>query len=258
MTAGNGLVICELKNNVAYVTMTSAPHNLMAKPFLDAIVSGLERAVREGARAVVLRSSLRHFCAGADLALFDDGGARFKELPLLSYLEAIESLPLPVIASVHGAALGGGLELALACDIIIAAESAKFGMVETALGLHPLMGGIQRIAARAGLARAKEMAFFGRRMDAKTLEQWGIINMVVEDDRLADATRTMAEELAGGPTVAYAATKKLATVYLNAGLTVSDTEMTKVQGPIFESEDLVRGLKAFREKGPGHAEFVGR
>ncbi len=131
----------------------------------------------------------------------------------------------------HGVALGGGLELALACDIIIAADSAKFGMVEVTLGLHPLMGGIQRVAARAGLARAKEMALFGRRIDAVTLEKWGVINLVVPELRLAEVTRTMVEELAAGPGVAHAATKKLAAVFLNEGIAASDRAMADLQRP---------------------------
>jgi enoyl-CoA hydratase/carnithine racemase len=259
MTTDGDLTLYELDGHVAYVTMAFAPHNLVDKPLLDAIVSGLGRAQRDGARAVVLRSKLRHFSAGAELTLFDDKGARQYQIPLLSYLEAIEGVPVPVIASVHGVALGGGLELALACDIIVAADTAKFGCVEVTLGLHPLMGGIQRVAARAGLARAKEMALLGRRIDAATLENWGVINFVVPQAQLAEVTQTLAEELAAGPTVAHAATKKLAAVYLNSGVAASDRAMADLQRPIFESEDLVRGLKAFRENnGPGHAVFQGR
>jgi enoyl-CoA hydratase/carnithine racemase len=259
MTAETDLVFYELDGSVAYVTMAFAPYNLLDKPLLDEIVAALGRARREGARAVVLQSKLRHFCAGAELSLFDDRGARaYNEVPILPYLEAIEATPLPLIASVHGVALGGGLELALACDIVVAAESAKFGMVEVTLGLHPLMGGIQRVAARAGLARAKEMAMFGRRIDAITLERWGVINVVVPQERLAETTRTMAEELAAGPTVAHAATKKLVSIFVNEGMSASDKAMADLQRPMFQSEDLVRALKAYRESGPGRAVFVGR
>jgi len=259
MTRELDSILYELDGRVAYLTMSFAPHNLIDKPLLDAIVSGLQRAHREGARAIVLRSNLRHFSAGAELSLFDDKGKRLHNVELLPYLDTIEGLPAPLIASVHGVALGGGLELALACDIIVAADSARFGMVEMTLGLHPLMGGIQRVAARAGLARAKWMAMFGRRFDAATLQSWGVINCVVPEGRLAELTSTLAEELAAGPTVAHAATKKLLTVYSSSGLKASDTAMAELQRPIFESEDLSRGLKAFRENnGPGHAVFEGR
>src|SRR3546814_13979766 len=91
-------------------------------------------------------------------------------------------LPIPIIASVHGVCLGGGFELALACDYIIAAQSAKIGSVEATLGLHPLMGGVQRQVQRAGMARAKEMSMLARRYDPATLERWGLINLVVPDE----------------------------------------------------------------------------
>lgn len=254
----SNLVEVETSGRVGYVSMTYSPHNLMDKPLLDALVEGFERAKAEGARAVVLKSKLRNFCAGAELSLFENKGHRLNDFNLLTYLDAIEAFPLPTIASVHGVALGGGLELALACDIVIASESSKFGMVEVTLGLHPLMGGIQRVAARGGLARAKEMAMFGRRYDAGTLEKWGIINTVVPEAQLAAVTQTMAEELAAGPTVAHAATKKLTAAFMNDGLAASDRTMAELQRPIFESADLVTGLGAFKESGPGHAVFSGR
>src|SRR3546814_6644242 len=110
-------------------------------------------------------------------------------------------LPIPIIASVHGVCLGGGFELALACDYIIAAQSAKIGSVEATLGLHPLMGGVQRQVQRAGMARAKEMSMLARRYDPATLERWGLINLVVPDETLEEATLAVAEEFANGPTL---------------------------------------------------------
>ena len=91
-------------------------------------------------------------------------------------------------------------------DLIVAAQSAKIGSVEATVGLHPLMGGIQRLAQRAGATRAKEMAMLGRRYDAATLERWNIINCVVPDEELETATMVLAQELAHGPTLAHAAT----------------------------------------------------
>jgi enoyl-CoA hydratase/carnithine racemase len=122
--------------------------------------------------------------------------------PVLELLRAFDELPMPIVAAVHGVCVGGGLEMALACDLIIASESARIGSVEATVGLHPLAGGIQRVAQRAGAARAKEMAMLGRRYDARTLERWNVINRVVADEQLAEAAATLARELAGGPTVA--------------------------------------------------------
>jgi enoyl-CoA hydratase/carnithine racemase len=119
------------------------------------------------------------------------------------------------------------------------------------------MGGIQRIADRAGEARAKEIVMFGRRHDAATLERWNVINRVVPDAQLEQATLTLAQELAAGPTVAHAATKKLMNIFLAEGMEAADAAMKDVQRAIFTSQDLVRGLESFRAKGPGSAVFQG-
>jgi enoyl-CoA hydratase/carnithine racemase len=251
----------EREGAVAFVSMCFAPHNLMGKSLMDGLISALKQAESDGARAIVLGSKLRNFCAGADLSLFENKGAAIydRQFEILPYLEAIEAITVPLIASVHGLAVGGGLELALACDIIIAADTARMGSVEVTLGVHPLMGGIQRVAARAGVARAKEMALLGRRYDAATLESWGIVNTVVPEARLNEVTRTIAQELAHGPSRANSATKALVTKFLNEGMATADQAMFELQRPIFESDDLAVGLKAFHDfNSPGHAVFTGR
>lgn len=254
------VVEVEREGAVALVSMCFAPHNLMGKALMDGLIAALKQAEADGARAIVLRSKLRNFCAGADLSVFENKGAAIynRQFEVLPYLEAIDSISVPIIASVHGLAVGGGLELALACDIIVAADTARLGNVEVTLGVHPLMGGIQRIAARAGIARAKEMALFGRRYDAATLESWGIVNTVVPEVRLNDVTRTLAQELAHGPTIANVATKRLITTFLNEGMATADQSMFELQRPIFESQDLAEGLRGFHESNsPGHAVFTG-
>jgi enoyl-CoA hydratase/carnithine racemase len=210
----------------------------------------------------VLRSGLRHFCAGADVGLFDqrieNEGQAASAIKGIDFLRLMELLPVPVIASIHGVCLGGGLELALSCDYIISASSAKIGSVEAALGLHPLLGGIQRQVQRVGMARAKEMSMLARRYDPATLERWGLINLVVNDEALDDATMSVAQELANGPTVAHAATKQLAYIAANEGVVAADKAMAEIQKPIWASSDLKIGLASFRQSGPGLAKFEGR
>ena len=176
----------------------------------------------------------------------------------VEFLRFMELLPIPLIASVHGVCLGGGLELALSCDYIIAASSAKIGSVEATLGLHPLLGGIQRQVQRIGAQRAKEMSMLARRYDAPTLERWGLINLTVSEESLETATMAIAEEFAQGPTLAHAATKELAYIAVNQGVAAADEAMARVQAPIWASEDLKTGLASFRKNGPGLAKFVGR
>jgi enoyl-CoA hydratase/carnithine racemase len=263
----DALVTREERGNVYVLTMMYRPYNLLGPRLMNALVEQVEAAQRAGSRAIVLRSGLRHFSAGADLDIFEkrvaaDGGAGEggdnRRLNGVEFLKFMELLPVPLIASVHGVCLGGGLELALSCDYIVAATSAKLGSVEATLGLHPLLGGIQRQVQRIGAARAKEMSMLGRRYDAPTLEKWGLINLTVPEESLEATTMTIAEEFAHGPTVAHAATKELAWIAANEGVAAADEAMARVQAPIWASEDLKTGLASFRKSGPGLAKFAGR
>jgi enoyl-CoA hydratase/carnithine racemase len=116
----------------------------------------------------ILRSGLRHFSAGADVTQFsariEQGGRSQSPIGGVEFLKLLELLPIAIVASLHGVCLGGGFELALACDYIVAASSAKIGSVEVALGLHPLLSGIQRQVQRAGAMRAKEISMLGRNL----------------------------------------------------------------------------------------------
>lgn len=260
------LVAREERGNISVLTMQYRPYNLLGPKLINAIIEKVEASQRAGSRAIVIRSSLRHFSAGADLDMFDrrvdngrnDASSESRRLDGVEFLRFMELLPIPLIASVHGVCLGGGLELALCCDYIIAASSAKIGSVEATLGLHPLLGGIQRQVQRIGALRAKEMSMLARRYDATTLEKWGLINLVVPEELLEKATMAVAEEFAHGPTIAHAATKELAHIAANEGVAAADQAMARVQAPIWASDDLKIGLASFRKNGPGLAKFGGR
>ena len=261
----DALITREQRGNISVLTMIYRPYNLLGPKLINAIVEQIEAARDAGSRAIVLRSGLRHFSAGADLDIFDKrvaqgSGDQSNESILngVEFLRFMELLPIPLIASVHGVCLGGGLELALSCDYIIAASSAKIGSVEATLGLHPLLGGIQRQVQRIGALRAKEMSMLARRYDAPTLEKWGLINLTVPGRILEKATMAIAEEFAQGPTIAHAATKELAHIAVNDGVAAADEAMARVQAPIWASEDLKTGLASFRKNGPGLAKFAGR
>jgi enoyl-CoA hydratase/carnithine racemase len=250
-----------LDGAVAVITMSHRPYNLLDPVLVEHLLDAVRWAGESGARAVILRSSLRHFSAGANLdAMLEAAGQGDGTLgwPMLELLRAFGELPIPIVAAVHGICVGGGLELALASDLVIAAESAKLGSVEATVGLHPLMGGIQRVAQRAGAARAKEMAMLGRRYDARTLERWNVINRVVADEQLDEAAKTLARELAGGPSVAHAATKAVVTIAINEGVGAADEAMAELQKPIFLSEDFRAGAGSLNQNGPGLAKFEGR
>lgn len=259
MPDADGPVTLQRDGDVAVLTMNRPPHNLLGPDLSDGLIDGLRQAQALGCRAVVVRSALRNFSAGADVQQFRHRG----ESPAggrdpLALLKAFEGLPLPIVASVNGVALGGGFEIALACDFIVAADSAKLGLVEATIGLQPSLGGVQRVIQRAGVARGKEIVMLARRHDAATLAQWGIINRVVPAESLDEVALAFARELAAGPTVAHGCTKQLATIFLDEGLASSDAAMQRIQEPIWRSEDLRIGLASFRENGPGLARFTGR
>ena len=244
---------------VALLTMQQLPHNFLNEELIAGLIAAVAWARTRGARAILLRSSLRNFCAGADLDLFENARpGEAPELDIVELLRVFDRAPMPIVAAVHGVCVGGGFELALACDLILAADSAKLGCVEATLGLNPLMGGIQRLTQRAGAARAKEMALLARRYDAATLERWNVINRVVAADLLPDAALTIARELANGPTVAHASTKAIVSYAVSYGVAASDEAMGELQSPIWRSSDLKAGLISLREHGPGAARFEGR
>ena len=249
----------EMDGHLAVLTMQYAPHNFLGTELTAGLLEGLQWAKDQGARAVLLNSGLRNFCAGADLAMFQSAYRGVApDIDLVEVLRAFDSLPVPIVAAIHGVTVGGGLEIALACDLIISSESAKIGSVEATLGLNPLMGGIQRVTERAGAARAKEMALLARRYDARTLERWNIINRVVPDEKLGDVSVTVAQELANGPTLAHASTKAIVSYTLAHGVPAADEVMRDLQADYWKSEDLKRGLESLAADGPGAARFEGK
>jgi len=243
-----------LKNvgSVGVVLLNNPPHNLIGGEFIEQYCQAQEQAVTNGARAILVRSELRHFCAGADVSALEAGGVSAPEI-----LNRLESIPVPTVAAVHGAVLGGGLELALACDFVVAAESAQIGSVEVAIGLAPLLGAVQRLAERAGPARAREIAMLGRRYSPDVLERWGVINLVTADDELESAALSLAQQLASGPTVALNVIKRIARIAGNEGVQAADQALAEELAPMWASEDVKRGLAAMVETGPGTAVFEG-
>ena len=163
--AGSPPLTTVMDGAVAVLSMGLAPYNLMDRALNRELIEGLEWAKKQGARAIVLRSSLRHFSAGADLdaIIADAGKADVLDWGFTETLRAFNEYPAPIIASIQGVCVGGGFELALACDLIVASESAKIGSVEVTVGLHPLMGAVQRLtpAGRCGQGQGDGVAQAG-------------------------------------------------------------------------------------------------
>jgi enoyl-CoA hydratase/carnithine racemase len=153
--------------------------------------------------------------------------------------------------------LTAAFEVALACDLLLAAESAKFGLVEIVVGLTPSMGGPQRLAERAGPARARELIYTGEVYDAATLEQWNVVNRVLPDDGFGAAAHAFALRLANGPTRAHAATKAIVRAQLAGGTRAADEVTPELSGALFATQDLHNAVASFLANGPGKASYAG-
>jgi len=163
-------------------------------------------------------------------------------------LSLIEEFPSPVIAAVNGYALGGGLELVLACDIILASENARLGLPEVTLGICPGFGGTQRLPRLIGKARAKELIFTGEMIDAKKAYEFGIVNKVVPQDKLLDEAKEIARKIAKNGPLAVRAAKRLVEKGLETSLRNGEAMEIEAWANLFATEDQKEGMKAFLEK----------
>jgi 2-(1,2-epoxy-1,2-dihydrophenyl)acetyl-CoA isomerase len=224
------------------------------RDLLDAVSS---LAGDDSVRAVLITGAGRGFSSGADLkeqrGTGEDGlpdlSARLKEVyhPIIT---GLREMPKPVVAAVNGPAVGIGCSLALAADLIVAAESAYFLLAFVNIGLVPDGGSTAFLPARIGYARAAEMAMLGERVPAPQALDWGLINQVVPDDQLEATSTALLERLADGPTRSYAGAKRLLNrrVYADlAGQLEAEADAQKGQG---QSKDFIEGVMAFAEKRP--------
>ena len=142
--------------------------------------------------------------------------------------------------------------------MIWAADDARFGLVERVVGLTPFGGGVQRMAERAGPARAREFVMTGGLYGAEKMLEWGVVNRVLPAADLVEKGMKFARELAAGPTLAHGATKRLVRAYLDGGVAAADATVPEIAGPLFDSEDLKNAVESFLADGPGKATFEGR
>jgi enoyl-CoA hydratase/carnithine racemase len=162
----------------------------------------------------------------------------------MNVFNRFERLPIPVVAAIRGLCFGGGFELALRADVILAAANATFGHPEQTLGIVTLLGGIYRVAERAGRARASEWAMTSQPVPAAEMERFGVVNRVVAADDLDQVARSFVQKLAQGPTRAYAAHKALLRIWAVAGVGAADEAMFDIAMPLFETNDVQTGIRS--------------
>ena len=236
--------------------------NAWGKQLSADLVASVERAAADDVRAVVLTGAGRAFCSGADLkAGFDptpDGKPDLRTALTERYhpvITQIRHLPKPVVAAVNGPAVGVGLSLALACDLVVAKESAYFLLAFVNIGLVPDGGSSLFVPTRVGHARATEMAMLGERVYAPQALEWGLINRSVSDDAFDAEVDALGARLAAGPTRSYAGTKRQLNAWSYARMDEQLELEAGIQQEMAGSKDFMEGVTAFLGKRP--AEFTG-
>lgn len=244
------LVLLELRGPIAVLKINRPKAlNALSREIVDLIDDKLELIINNEEIKALIITGDNNFAAGADIVDMVDKNAKEARAFLFSdTFSKLESIEMPTIAAICGYALGGGLELALACDFRIASEDAQMGLPEINLGIMPGAGGTVRLPRLIGEAKAKELIYLGGRLSSHEAYQFGIVNKVVKTEELMAEALKMAEKLAEKSTIAIRAAKKS----INSGSELTKAEAidheAELWSALFDSQDQKEGMKAFLEK----------
>ncbi|HEX9681995.1 MAG TPA: enoyl-CoA hydratase-related protein [Acidimicrobiales bacterium] len=247
-------------DGVAVITLNRPKANALSLEMLTEISAAAAALTEDPPGAVVITGGPRIFAAGADVTQF---GGRQEAIEIgdrfLHALNAVAAIPRVTIAAVSGYALGGGCELALACDLRMAGSRAVFGQPEILLGIIPGGGGTQRLARLVGASRAKDLILSGRQIDAGEAHRIGLVDEIVADGTdVTDAAIGRAATLATGPLVAHALAKRAIDEGLDGSMAEGLELEQRLFADVFDTEDATSGVVSFLEHGPGRATFAGR
>lgn len=250
MITGNEIIKIEREKDITAIILNRPQvRNILDSEILIELGNHLAKFENDDKTRAIIITGTDDFCAGANIKeLMEKHPVEAETFSRLGHkvFNRIENMGKPVIAAVNGYALGGGCELAMACDIRIASENAKFGQPEINLGLIPGFGGTQRLPGLVGIGRAKEMIFTGRIIDAKEAEVIGLVNKVVKDEELMEKAMEMAHVLAQKSPLNLKIVKNL----INKNHDIKKAMDMEIMdfSEIFASEDHLEGIKAFLEK----------
>jgi enoyl-CoA hydratase/carnithine racemase len=259
--ADGKLLIDEPAAGVVRLTISNpAKRNALDHPILDAISATLKRlsAADSGARCVIVTGAHGMFSAGYDIGEipdeeFEERAERLVAHPFTEAIDALEAFPYPTLAALPGHTIGGGLELALACDLRVALDGIKLGMPPAKLGLVYSHTGIRRFLDAIGAARTRELFLLGRYIDAATALRWGLVTRVASGDELERTALELAGELAGNAPLSQAGNKRvIAALLAHEGDLPEDVEaeLIELRRASFASQDMREGMRAFAEKRP--------
>jgi enoyl-CoA hydratase/carnithine racemase len=222
-----------------------------------AILDGLAHAVAEAqASCIVITGADGMFSSGYDIGdipddVFADQAEKLVAHPFTDALDALDATDIPTVAALPGHTIGGGLELALCCDLRVAAEDIKLGMPPAKLGLVYSHTGLRRFIQSIGAPRTRELFLLGRNIDARTAETWGLVNRIADDDELQDVALDLARELAGNAPLSVRGNKRVIRELLAADVRLDEQvmrELIELREACFASEDMREGVRAFAEK----------
>jgi enoyl-CoA hydratase/carnithine racemase len=239
---------------VGHIVLANPPTNFLDRRFCECLARAVHEASESDVRVVLVRAEGPNFSLGGEVREWpgkDINWFRTFVAEVNQSYRALEALRVPTIAAVQGIAFGGGFELALNCDFIVAADNAIFRCVEVTTGMLPIAGALQRLAERAGRARASRWAMLGEPISGMLAGQLGIASHVVEEAEVRAAASALAQKLAIGPTRSYAATRTLLKAWSAGGVPAADAMMLDVTMDLYSSEDCTRGFlstaKAFAQ-----------
>jgi enoyl-CoA hydratase/carnithine racemase len=250
-----------LDGDAGEIVIADPPLNLFDLELLSDLANAAEEARDSTARAILVRAEGDNFSGGANVEIFlgrDEAAAQELIAGFMPTIRRFTEIEVPTVAAVHGLCFAAGLEVALTCDLIWAAQDAQLGLLEGVIGATPFGGGTQRVVARAGAGRAAEAVLTARPYAAQTMLEWGVVNRVVPNEDLHEKARAFVRRLASGPTVAHAATKRIIQLTVDKGVAAADAALPEIGAKVMASEDLQNGARTLIEKGPGQATFEGR
>jgi enoyl-CoA hydratase/carnithine racemase len=234
-----------IDNGIATLVLENPPQNRLAPQMIEELDEALTRIGDSDARALLLRAEGKDFSFGADIVPWPEMSTRELRTLFERYMNSFnrfERVPIPTVAAVQGLCMGGGLELAVRADVIIAGETARFGHPEQTLAIVTLLGGIYRVAERAGRSKAMGWALTSEQVPAQVMEQYGVVSRIVPDADLVQEATAFVTKLAAGPTRAHAAHKALLRIWATGGVSAADEAMFDIALPLFESEDVKLAL----------------
>ncbi len=259
---GGRLLVDEPAPGVTRLTISNpGKRGALDHAILDAFATTLPQL---RARCVIITGEGTTFSAGYDIgdlpdSVFANEAEKLVAHPFAAALEAVENYPYPTLGALNGHAIGGGLEIALSCDLRIGAGPIALGMPPAKLGLVYSHTGIRKFIEAIGASRTRELFLLGRRIDARTARAWGLLNAIAEPDRLEEEALELARELAGNAPLAQAGNKRVIRAVLDAQAAMDpeiERELVELRRACFSSEDFREGVRAFAEKRP--PEWQGR